>query len=45
MLKNGNKIEYHIMKGKGHPLFYYRRPLTGTYYEVLQLTDDFLSRW
>lgn len=45
MLENGNKIEYHIMKGKGHPLFYYRRPLTGTYYEVLQLTDDFLSRW
>lgn len=40
----GIECELHLFQGAGHPIFYYRKPLTGTYYEVLRITSDFLRR-
>ncbi len=40
----GVTCELNILKGKGHPIFEYRKPLTEAYFEVRTLTDRFLQR-
>ena len=45
LLRNGVDCELHLFEGAGHPIFLYRKPLTGDYYKVRKLTDDFLKRW
>ena len=44
MNEQGVECELHLFRGAGHPIFYYRKPLTNTYYEVLRITSDFLKR-
>lgn len=40
----GAECELHILKGKGHPIFEYRKPLTESFYDIRTLTDRFLRR-
>lgn len=40
----GTECELHIIKGKGHPIFEYRKPLTEIFYDIRTLTDRFLRR-
>ena len=40
----GKKCELHIFENAGHPIFSYRSPLTKTFYDVRQLTDNFLEK-
>lgn len=44
LLQYGIDCELHLFEGAGHPLFYYRKPLTDIYYEIRALTDAFLEQ-
>lgn len=39
---NGGDFDLHILQGKGHPLFEYRKPSDDTFYRIRKITDDFL---
>ena len=45
MTAAGIYCELHLFEGVGHPIFYYRKPLTKEFYKVRQLTDDFLFKY
>ena len=45
MRRCGVDCELHWFEKSGHPIFYYRKPLTDSYYKMLELTDDFLHRY
>ena len=38
----GTPVEAHYFEGLGHPLFRYREPLGGVFYEIRKITDGFL---
>ncbi len=40
----GNECEFHPFEGCGHPIFYYRKPLTKDYDILLSLIERFLRR-
>lgn len=44
MLLNGVKCELHIFERAGHPIFFYRKPLTDDYYEIQKISDSYLKR-
>lgn len=39
---NGSEFELHIIEGKGHPLFEYRKSPDDTFYRIREITDNFL---
>ena len=45
MEENGVTCELHLIEGAGHPIFYYRKPLTDEFYRIRKITDDFLEKY
>jgi acetyl esterase/lipase len=41
----GSRVEFHLLKGYGHPIFHYRESLNSVFYYIRALTDDFLRRY
>lgn len=42
--ENQVDCELHLFEGAGHPIFLYRKELTGDFYKIRDLTDRFLIR-
>ncbi|MEA4885468.1 MAG: alpha/beta hydrolase fold domain-containing protein [Bacteroides graminisolvens] len=40
----GNICEFHLFENCHHPIFYYRKPLTNYYDEILSITDEYLKK-